>query len=236
MKLILFSLLENSMSCSDLAEKLLLSKPAMTKITSEMLELGLIVSNGSKDRRSYALGRKKSYLAINENVGVVAAIDFSTVDIRIGLYSLSGQEILVRELIDSEFITEEILGKVADILTSLLQDKCVQGRELLCLCIGASGKVDKRTGDIVASPKFYNCRDINLKEFFEKRFDVKVLVKNDMDLSLLAEKKYGALRGADKTTPCCCTSIPVSAARFCPTAISYRGGTGSRANSDWPSR
>ena len=51
MKLILFSLLENSMSCSDLAEKLLLSKPAMTKITSEMLELGLIVSNGSKDRR-----------------------------------------------------------------------------------------------------------------------------------------------------------------------------------------
>ena len=198
MKLILFSLLENSMSCSDLAEKLLLSKPAMTKITSEMLELGLIVSNGSKDRRSYALGRKKSYLAINENVGVVAAIDFSTVDIRIGLYSLSGQEILVRELIDSEFITEEILGKVADILTSLLQDKCVQGRELLCLCIGASGKVDKRTGDIVASPKFYNCRDINLKEFFEKRFDVKVLVKNDMDLSLLAEKKYGALRGADK--------------------------------------
>ena len=198
MKLILFSLLEKSMSCSDLAGKLLLSKPAVTKITSEMLDLDLIVSGGQQDSRSaYALGRKKSYLSINENVGVVAAIDFSTVNIRVGLYSLSGREIVVRELLDAEFITEGVLSEVAELLRSLLQESCAGGRELLCLCIGASGKIDKRTGNIVESIKFRDCRGINIKEFFETRFDVEVLVKNDMDLSLLAEKKYGALRGAD---------------------------------------
>ncbi len=198
MKLILFSLLEKSMSCSDLAGKLLLSKPAVTKITSEMLDLDLIVSGGQQDSRSAcALGRKKSYLSINENVGVVAAIDFSTVNIRVGLYSLSGREIVVRELLDAEFITEGVLSEVAELLRSLLQESCAGGRELLCLCIGASGKIDKRTGNIVESIKFRDCRGINIKEFFETRFDVEVLVKNDMDLSLLAEKKYGALRGAD---------------------------------------
>ena len=59
MKLILFSLLERSMSCSDLADKLSLSKPALTKITSEMLDEELIVSAaaGSAAGRSYEIGR-----------------------------------------------------------------------------------------------------------------------------------------------------------------------------------
>ena len=193
MKLILFSLLENNMSCSDLADKLLLSKPAMTKITSEMIDLDLIVSGGTQDRRpAIGLGRKKSYLSINENVGVVAAIDFSTVNISVGLYNLNGKEIAVRELADAEFITKEVLARVAELLSGLME-QCADGRELLCLCIGASGKIDKETGNIVESIKFRDCLDVNVKEFFGKRFSTEVLVKNDMDLALLAETKYGAL-------------------------------------------
>lgn len=199
MKLILFSLLERSMSCSDLADKLSLSKPALTKITSEMLDEELIVSAaaGSAAGRSYELGRKKSYLSINENVGIVAAIDFSTVNIRVGLYSLAGQEIVVREVQDSEFINEGVLGEVAALLAALLREPCVRGRELLCLCIGASGKIDKHTGSIVESIKFRDCLGLNVGNFFSERFGTEVLVKNDMDLSLLAERKFGALRGAD---------------------------------------
>lgn len=197
MKLILFSLLEESMACSDLAEKLALSKPAMTKITSEMLELELIVSAEKKERKDGILGRNKTYLSINDHVGIVAAIDFSTVNIRIGLYSLSGKELLTREIVDSEFITEEILQRVSGELSLMLQDGKINGKELLCLCVGASGKVDKQSGEIVVSPKFYHCRNVNLKQYFEKQFNVAVLVKNDMDLSLLAEKKYGTLRDGE---------------------------------------
>lgn len=197
MKLILFSLLEKSMSCSDLSDKLMLSKPALTKITSEMLELELIVSNEQQNRQPNSLGRKKSYLSINEKVGIVGAIDFSTVNIRIGLFSLSGKVIAMRELPDSEFITEAILLKVAETLRDMLQSDSLRERELLCLCIGASGKVEKRTGDIVVSPKFYNCLDINVKNYFERQFDVSVFVKNDMDVSLFAEKRFGALQSVN---------------------------------------
>lgn len=194
MKLILFSLLEGEMSCSDLAEKLKLSKPALTKITLEMLDLDLIVAVNGKDKTEGSLGRKKSYFTINEFAGIVAAIDFSTVNIRIGVYNLLGKELAVREIVDSEFVTEEILQRVSDELAGMLKEDCLREQKLLCLCIGASGKVDKKTGEIVASPKFRQCSNINLKRFFETRFSASVLVKNDMDLSLLAEIKYGSLR------------------------------------------
>lgn len=90
MKAILQLLQRENMSCSELADKIGLSKPAMTKITAEMYELDLIKTQSKQQTYKKELGRKRVNLMVNPNFGVVAVIDFSTVSIKICVADMQG--------------------------------------------------------------------------------------------------------------------------------------------------
>ena len=186
---------ENDLSCSELAEITGLSKPAITNITLEMFRLNLIKAGVKTDGGKLALGRKRTYLTINPDFGMVAAVDFSTVVITIRLCDMVGNTIEQRQLADSEFISEEILENITTLLREMLALPSVEGKELLSLCIAASGMVDSRNNRIVVSPKFQACKDINLCEYFSQRFSCRVELKNDMNLALLSECRRGKLKG-----------------------------------------
>lgn len=185
----IFSLLAyDNMSCTQLAEKIGLSKPALTKITREMFSLGLISKReGRPDKKENELGRTPVYYTINPNYGFVAVVDFSTVNITIRLSNLAADFLDEEIIYDSEYITFDVLKTVSGKLAAL-KDRYEKTKGRLCaVCIAASGMIS-RGGTVEQSPKFTECTGINLRDYFQEALGCEVIVKNDINLSLLGEK------------------------------------------------
>jgi glucokinase, ROK family protein len=191
-----FSLLsEEELSYSELANKIGLSKPAMTNITSEMFGLNLIKQAEKCDNSKNTLGRKRSYLTINPLSAIVGAIDFSTVTIQIRIADMAGNTIIQRLLPDSEFVTEEVLDKIVVLMNEMLSEPVLEGKQLLAIGLAVSAMVNKDTGKITKAPKFDACKNIDLCEYFSSEFHCAVQIKNDVNLALLSEHRKGKLRG-----------------------------------------
>lgn len=191
-----FSLLsEEELSYSELANKIGLSKPAMTNITSEMFRLNLIKQAEKCDNSKNTLGRKRSYLTINPLSAIVGAIDFSTVTIQIRIADMAGNTIIQRLLPDSEFVTEEVLDKIVVLMNEMLSEPVLEGRQLLAIGLAVSAMINKDTGKIIKAPKFEPCKNIDLCEYFSSMFHCITQIKNDVNLALLSEHRSGKLKG-----------------------------------------
>lgn len=194
MKAIISYLCQAPLSCSELAVKTGLSKPALTKITVKMQEIGLLtVTECDKKDKENVLGRRPVYLTINPRCGAVIAVDFSTVRITIRLCDMQGNTIAQHNLEDKEFITYEILNEVISEVQLMCKQYLSSDFPLRCVCLAASGMIN-RDGVIVQSPKFSECRGLNLREYFQRSIGAPILVKNDIKVLLHGEEVY---RNAD---------------------------------------
>lgn len=192
LKSILQIIRNGKVSCSDIAEQINISKPAITMITTELVKLNLIKTNDvNMHANSGLLGRKRVYFEVNADLGVVAAIDFSSVTTKIVLSDMVGKIVATDTLADCEVITDKNLENIAAKLQAMLSNG--KYNNLLAICIGASGKVNKYTHKVTESYKLSFC-ETNIVEYFSNCFSCAVEVENDINLSLLGEKSFGNLK------------------------------------------
>ncbi len=180
-------------SCSELAESLSLSNPALKNITDELLKEGLILQFAPLQEGKKSRGRAKILYEINENIGVFGAIDLSGRDLSLCISDANNRILARDEVKNVLFIDKTSLEEIADKLKSLLKKDAVKGRKLLGVCVSSPGKIDRETSYFVAAPRIVDCHHVNLKEFFESRFNVPVEVHNDVDMGLRGEARFGAI-------------------------------------------
>lgn len=178
------------LSRSELAKRLQLSNPSVSKHVDDLIAKGLLIETGSAITD---IGRRPIMLQFNGNRGCVAVIDLSSNDARLCVANLLGSKLEYSRVDCSEVLTAEDMDRIIQNLHDMLAhlgDRC---GELTGVCVGTPGLVDPESGRIIRSARFgANSEVIDLVGILGRTFDVPVIVRNDINLAVVGEHKFGA--------------------------------------------
>lgn len=176
------------LSRSDLAKRLKLSNPSISKNVDDLISKGLLIETGSVITE---VGRRPIVLQFNGKHGCVAVIDLSSDDGRICIADLLGNKIKYSRIECGRIITERAVHGIIATLSAMMEDMADRCGSLVGICIGAPGLVDSKTGRIKWSARIENYHELDLRAMFGERFNVPVIVKNDVNLAVRGERIFG---------------------------------------------
>lgn len=175
-----------------LAQELGLHNAAMTRLTRELITLG-VIEEAEADSRS-ARGRPTVPLSISSRAGYAAGATVHPGWLEISLVDFTGR-IIARdqEPFDSpdpalfvEAVNRRLHGLA--MTNGVLRSRC------LGLGVAATGPMIARDSQIRwAVPWLAGWRDVALQSYFAERFDLAVRVENDATLAALAEYYHGGI-------------------------------------------
>ena len=177
---------------TDIAEYLDVSFTAAKKIADELVQNNLIIY--SSKNKSPVRGRKPVFVEINNKIGVVGVVDFSSSTAHILLATLDSTIVVEEFIPDVNFLTRQVLIQVEEVIRKLLLEPKVNGRPLLSICIISPGIMRADDYEFVSS-RIVNPEDIakvNPVLHFSNAFNVKVEMHNDVRIGCFGELKYGA--------------------------------------------
>ncbi len=182
-RLILTMLYEQGpMSRADLAKALNSSKPTVSKNVEGLLEDQRIIEIGKADNM---VGKKAMLLDVNADYGYVLALDLSKHRIRCVISNLKGEWLhkIIEPLIDGFDIT----GMIDEFLRTCK----VESSKVRRVIIAYPGVVGHNNAYYLTNVEQ---KEILLKKLIqdvETRFNMQPLVKNDVNLGVIAERQYG---------------------------------------------
>ena len=179
------------LSRSELARMLSLSAPSISKNVDDLISRQVLLETGTVATN---LGRRPSLISINRQYGCVAALDFSSTDIRVAIANMKAEMIDYGTVSGVSILGMEHIQMAIDLLKEMLERHHVSDR-LLSISIGTPGDIDQETGYFLYAPRFVRCKEINLQAIFTEAFHVGVLVKNDVNLATMGEYLFGAGTG-----------------------------------------
>lgn len=184
-------------SRAELARQSGLTKPTVSSLVADLMERGIVVEDGAGEPDSRG-GKPPTMLRFDASSGVLAAAEIASSTVRVWLSDLDGQRL------DGENcpIRPELGAKhVLDTLTAGIQTLLARGRQrrrkLRCVSVAAPGRVDARTGVVLEAGNVFHWRDVDVAAHVGRRFGVRVLVDNDVNLAALGEMHAGLAVGVE---------------------------------------
>ena len=178
------------LSRSELAKRLHLSNPSVSKHVDELLAKGLLVETGSLVTD---IGRRPIMLKFNGTHACVACIDLSSSNARLCISDLLGNKLEYTRVEGDKLITREVIDRIVVTLHDMLNNLGDRCGALMGITIGAPGLIEPYTGRILRSNRFEKADGYpDLTDIFYKAFNVPVIVRNDINLAVVGEHIFGA--------------------------------------------
>ncbi len=181
------------MSRTDLADRMGLTRAAVSLIVNDLIESGVIFEAES---RSVPSGRPPIVLEINPERGLVGAIDMGATHMSIALADFTAR--IHQETnfpIDIKDGPEVCLAKADQNLRQLLEEQTLPISHLYAIGIGVPGPVITEAGMVIAPPIMPGWDRYPIRTRLEKMWEHPVTLNNDAELGALGEWAYGAGRG-----------------------------------------
>lgn len=178
------------LSRSELAKRLHLSNPSVSKHVDELIAKGLLIETGSMITD---IGRRPIMLQFNGRHGCVAVIDLSSSNARLCVADLLGNKLEYARVEGDRLVSPEEISRIVSTLRDMLNhlgDRC---GKLMGICIGTPGLIEPESGRILLSYRFEKQAEYpDLVEIFRSSFEVPVIVRNDINLAVVGEHIFGA--------------------------------------------
>lgn len=181
------------MSRTDLADRMGLTRAAVSLIVNDLIESGVIFEAES---RSVPSGRPPIVLEINPERDLVGAIDMGATHMSIALADFTAR--IHQETnfpIDIKDGPEVCLAKADQNLRQLLEEQTLPISHLYAIGIGVPGPVITEAGMVIAPPIMPGWDRYPIRTRLEKMWEHPVTLNNDAELGALGEWAYGAGRG-----------------------------------------
>jgi glucokinase len=176
---------------SEVSRELGLSMPTIMRIMDEMIEEGLIRPTGEMAGET---GRPRELLEYNKEGYTVIGIDLGGTKLY-GAQANIGGEILQEVRLDQHNSSgEESFERVCNLIDTLLGSSTNPEQKVLGIAVGAPGVTHFHPGIVEWAPSL-NWRDFPLKARIEERYQLPVVVENDVNLAALGEQWFGAGKG-----------------------------------------
>ncbi len=173
---------------SELARRLHLSLPTITRIVNELLSVGLIVESSTAGSSG---GRRPGLLQFNFRSNLIIGVYVGHKMVA-ALADLNG-EILERRT-QTSLSGEAGLQQLIDLIRDLQQQAEAMGLSVRGVGVGAPSIVSFPEGVVAWAPGL-GWRDLPLKQQLEDALGLRVFVENEVNLLALGESWRGAGRG-----------------------------------------
>lgn len=181
-----------SISRARLGEITGLTLPSVSRLVQDLKNKGVIIE---VDKGESSGGRQPSLIRINPEVGVVFGLDFSGIELRGAILDAANQCLCIIQQPFKEMTPNSILEQVIQLCNELFANPVIAGRSVLGIGIGIPGTVDTEKG-IIRDSLNLHLKDFPIGEILENTFHIPVVLEHDTCAAALAEKYYGAGRGA----------------------------------------
>jgi predicted NBD/HSP70 family sugar kinase len=185
-----------SFTRAELIEATGLSAPTVGTLSSHLIGTGLFRDLGTGPSSG---GRRPSFMEFNSRHGYVAGIDLGPTRTRLAIADLRGEPLAQRIVATPlDLGPPALLSKLSNELKTLLKETQVPPGRLLAVGAGAPGAVDRERGMVVAlAPNLKGWSQVPMATLLKRALGAPVIVENDVNLAVLAERWRGAARGHD---------------------------------------
>jgi len=184
---------EGPITRPEISAAISLSKPTVSAAVSRLEHAGLVRAAGTRPGQR---GRKPVAYVVSKRAGFVLGADIGGTNVRVAAADLFGEPIcdLKRPTTKdgSRAVGVQILEMISEVID---QAAAVHGRPL-ALCISTPGVIDRSSGRVTSLA--YNVTPeggFDPLAVIRGRFDVPVLVDNNVNLAAVGEKWFGLARG-----------------------------------------
>ena len=184
---------DKGISRADLADKMGLTRAAVTVIINDLISNGIILNTES---RSTSSGRPPVELEINADQGFVGAIDMGAKHLSVALADFSARILEETEIpFNVEDGPKQCLQDADNILRELLEKRGLSTSDLAAIGVGVPGPVIAEKGIVMAPPIMPGWDRFPIRATLESQWGTSVTLNNDAELGALGEWAYGAGRG-----------------------------------------
>jgi len=183
----------NGLSRTDLADKMGLTRAAVSLIVNDLLESGVVQE---AEVRSVPNGRPPVSLEINPTRGLVGAIDMGATHMSVAIADFTAR--ILQEAEYSFNIKDGpkvCLAEAHQNLLGLLESQGLSLSNISAIGIGVPGPVNTEAGMVVAPPIMPGWDRYPIRTSLENMWGCPVTLNNDAELGALGEWAYGAGRG-----------------------------------------
>jgi predicted NBD/HSP70 family sugar kinase len=170
-----------------------LSKPTVSAAVSRLEHAGLVHAAGT---RPGPRGRKPIAYVVSDQAGFVVGGDIGGTNLRVAAADLFGESISDRQQPTTKDGSRAVAVQVLNMITEVIDEVSATRGRPLALGISAPGVVDQASGRVTSLA--YNVTPeggFDPLAMIRDRFDLPVLVDNNVNLAAVGEKWFGLARG-----------------------------------------
>ncbi len=181
------------MSRSDLADKMGLTRAAVSLIVNDLVESGVVQE---AEIRSAPSGRPPVTLEINPQRGLVGGVDIGATHISIAVADFTARILQEVEIaFDIKNPPAVCLELIEKSLLELLDVQRLSRSDLAAVGVGVPGPVITEAGMVISPPIMPGWDRFPIRATLENMLGCPVTLNNDAELGALGEWAYGAGRG-----------------------------------------
>lgn len=170
---------------SQLADATGLARSTIADRVDQLIAGGLVAEIGEAPSSG---GRPPTLLSLNAGAGAILAADLGATHGRLAVCDLGGSAIAERPVeLDIASGPVPVLSEVERIFLELLAESDRSPRDVMGVGIGVPGPVEFAAGRAVSPPIMPGWDRYPIRDRFVARFDVPVLVDNDVNIMTLGE-------------------------------------------------
>jgi len=179
---------ESPISRSAIAERLNVSLPTVMRIVEELIGEGFVRLHGATE---WSGGRRRPLLEFNAEGYVVLGIDLGGTKMYGAIADMGGNIIAEVDIGRHGTSGEESFDRLVTLIDTLLASPRLQGRRVRGIGVGTPG-ITLHTEGVVKWAYTLSWKDFPLKARLAERYDLPIIVDNDVNLAALGELWFGA--------------------------------------------
>jgi N-acetylglucosamine repressor len=173
----------------ELSSKLKLSPSSIVKYINKLIELGLVRESGLNKSTG---GRRSTFLEFDPEIGVNIALIFNLSNMHGALVNPAGTTVYELFLPTQKGISKDELLEALYLLVEKLKIKAEEtGKRIFGIGLGMGDYMDMEKGISHEYLLARQWKNVPLKEFVERKYNLPFFLINDIDAGALGEKYYG---------------------------------------------
>lgn len=179
---------ESPLSRSYISQTLGVSLPTVMRFVDELIEEKLVRPLRETE---WSGGRRRSLIELNTQENAVIGVNLGDNNTFGAIANIGGSILKEIEIPRDTDDPEQNFIDVVQLIQSLLEAPELAGRRVLGIGVGAPGVTHHKEGLVVWAPTL-NWRNFPLQKRLAEKFNLPIIVDNDVNLSALGEMWYGA--------------------------------------------
>lgn len=184
------------LSRSGLCRAIGLTPSAITALTKQLLDDGVLFEQKSPTRRQSGAGRPPVLLQLRDDAYAALGVEIGVGRLTMGVMGITGRLLHVQESrLDAGALPEQVIDAIDAFHTDYTTHLQGPGVHLCGIGAAATGSVDSTTGINRFAPNL-GWRNVPLGSMLQDRFQMPTSVDNNVRLMALAEEWFGKARNS----------------------------------------